>query len=82
MPYNEQAKIPVGYSEKGVTYSLFAHDKKADGADGVGTGKTLTLTTPPITSDVTYVVRAEKPTGRQAFLFATVTIKVGVDVKR
>ena len=82
VPYGMTAAIAIEYSEKGVAYSLFAGDKKVNGSDGVGTGTTLTLTTPVITSDVTYKVQAEKPTGRRAFLISAVTIKVGIDIKR
>src|SRR5262245_31434177 len=78
VPFNSPATIKVKDSQKGVTYALRDKGGQLVGAPGIGTGETLPLVTPAIRDDITYTVHARKPTGREADLFATVTVKTGL----
>jgi len=78
--FNATAEIRVELSEKQLTYALRDKDGHAAGSAAIGTGDTLTLATPPIRDDITYTVHARTPAGREADLFATAAVKVGLDV--
>jgi hypothetical protein len=78
--FNATATIRVEDSEKQVSYGLRDKDGNPAGAVSVGTGDTITLTTPPIRNDITYTVHARTPVGREAELFQTGNVKVGLDV--
>lgn len=88
VPFNQPARIPVGYSQRGVRYELRDPDADADGdgepdvLDAVdGTGGTIFLQTPPMKEDATFLVMARKlATGRRAYLQRQATVKVGLDV--
>jgi len=78
--FNATAAIRVEASEKQLTYGLRDKDGHAAGDAATGTGDTLTLITPPIRNDITYTVHARTPAGREADLFATGNVKVGLDL--
>lgn len=79
-PFGTVAKIPLETSQRDVRYQLVDKTGANVGDAVVGTGETLILTTPPVSEDVTYTVRARKPTGRTADLLETATVKVGLDI--
>jgi len=78
--FNATAAIRVEVSEKQVSYGLRDKDGNPAGAAATGTGDTVTLTTPPIRNDITYTVHARTPGGREADLFQTGNVKVGLDL--
>lgn len=78
--FNTTATIRVEVSEKQLTYGLHDKDGHAAGATAIGTGDTLALVTPAIRDDITYTVHARTPAGREADLFATGNVKVGLDL--
>jgi hypothetical protein len=80
VPFNATAAIKVEISEKQVVYALRDKDGHPAGAAVTGTGDTVVLTTPAIRDDITYTVHARSPTGREADLFETATVKVGLDL--
>jgi hypothetical protein len=84
-----RAKVPIDFSQKGVTYQLCDRVSGAPVAGTVevdGTGGPIELLTPPVTVDVSYRIRALKKEGaqspelrRQTFLRTMVSIVEGVD---
>ncbi len=78
--FDATATIRVQVSEKLVAYGLRNKDGSPAGAAATGTGDTVTLTTPAIRNDTTYTVHARTPAGREADLFATASVKVGLDL--
>jgi len=78
--FNATAAIRVENSEKQVAYTLRDKDGHPAGVAAIGWGGTATLTSPPIHDDITYTVHAATPAGREADLFETATVKVGLDL--
>jgi hypothetical protein len=78
--FNATAEIRVELSEKQLAYGLRDKDGHPAGNTAIGTGDALTLVTPPIHDDITYTVHARTPAGREADLFATGAVRVGLDV--
>ncbi len=78
--FNATATIRVEVSEKQLSYGLRDKDGHPAGNATIGTGDTLALATPAIRDDITYTVHARTPAGREADLFATGNVKVGLDL--
>src|SRR5260370_40880124 len=78
--FNGTAAIRVENSEKQVASTLRDKDGHPAGVAAIGWGGTATLTSPPIHDDITYTVHAATPAGREADLFETATVKVGLDL--
>ncbi len=78
--FGATATIPIETSQKGVEYGLLTKQGESVGSAVVSDGDTLLLATPRIVEDITFTVRARKPTGRTADLFETATVKVGLDI--
>ena len=78
--FNDTATIKVETSEKSVGYGL--RNKNGDAVSAVvdGTGDTVLLTSQAIRDDVTFTIHARAPSGREADLFATAGVKVGLDL--
>lgn len=78
--FNDKATIKVETSEKGGGYGL--RNKNGDAVSAVvnGTGDTILLASQPIRDDVTFTIHARAPNGREADLFATAGVKVGLDL--
>jgi hypothetical protein len=88
VPFGQEAKIPVEYSQVGVLYQLHEHEQPVSRPSGdtqipvedEGKGKTLHLTTARIEEDVSYQILATKiGSRRKAYLHESATIKVGLD---
>ncbi len=77
------ARVSIDDSERAIAYRLLDQDAKPlpRGAtpEGVGTGASLVIDTPPISDDITFTVRATRPSGREAMLFGTAQVRVGLD---
>lgn len=90
VPFGQAVKIPVEYSQRGVSYQL--HDNRnrpetrpSDGGDvpvqADGTGDEIRLETPNIEDDITYRILATKiSSDREAYLHASAVVKVGLDM--
>ena len=82
---NETCQIPLPFSQQGVIYALC---DKTDTplvsaiqvtGNGIGGDNSLYLETPPITEDITYTIRATKPSGLSLMLNQRVDVKMGFD---
>lgn len=80
VPFGSPAHVTVSFGQQDVAYGLRDKDGHAIGNPVTGAGDVLTIQTPAIHDDVTYTVHARKPTGREADLLATATVKVGLDL--
>nr|VFK77830.1 MAG: hypothetical protein BECKSD772D_GA0070982_100244 [Candidatus Kentron sp. SD] len=92
VPFENTAKAPIGFSQRGVTYTL--HDKNnapvnRDNGQPFsieGNSVEALLETPKIDEDITFKILAKKPAwksgdpGKQGYLHETATVKVGLDV--
>ena len=78
--FNDTADIKIENSEKGVGYGL--RNKNGDAVSVIvnGTGDTALLTTQAIRDDITFTIHARAPSGREADLLATATVRVGLDL--
>ena len=85
VPADATGKIPLEYSQNGVTYELY--DSFNDPLEqsqhyiAEGTGDEITITTPPIIEDVTFSIKATKTlTGQSSFLEQTAVVRMGLDL--
>ncbi|MCU0837331.1 MAG: hypothetical protein MUE49_01250 [Rhodospirillales bacterium] len=78
--FGATATIPIETTQRGVEYGLRTKQGESVGTALVSDGDTLLLASPRIVEDITFTVRARKPTGRTADLFETATVKVGLDI--
>ena len=78
--FNDTAAIKIESSEKGVGYGL--RNKNGDAVSAVvnGTGDTVLVTSQAIRDDITFTIHARAPSGREADLLTTATVKVGLDL--
>ncbi len=78
--FNDTAIIKVETSETAVEYGL--RNKSGDAVSAVvkGTGDTVLLQTQAIKDDITFTIHARAPSGREADLFTTAGVKVGLDL--
>jgi hypothetical protein len=82
VPFDSRARIPIELSQRDVEYLLLRRSAvpATPLASVAGSGDTVFLETPMIQEDVTFEILARSArTGREARLFQTVTVKVGLD---
>nr|VFJ60533.1 MAG: hypothetical protein BECKDK2373C_GA0170839_10829 [Candidatus Kentron sp. DK] len=87
VPFNSQAKIPIGYSQREVVYALCddkgvaLKDAEGNPFQVTGNGAEVLLTTPEVTEDIVFTIRARYPASSEegALLHQAVTVKVGLD---
>jgi hypothetical protein len=81
--FGADARVVIEDSELSVSYRLLDQDSKPlpGGAapKGQGTGDDLALGAPPIKEDIGFTVHATTSSGRQAILFGTADVRVGLD---
>lgn len=82
VPLDTPARVQIDPGQVDVRYMLRGRNGSGVGAGHVlGTGRETTVTTPPVTADVTYRVfaRKVKPNEREVYLHDLATITVGLD---
>lgn len=82
VPFDSRARIPIETSQRDVEYLLLRRNSAPATplASVAGSGDTVFLETPVIQEDITFEILARSArSGREALLFQTVTVKVGLD---
>lgn len=81
--YGSIARVLVTDSEPFVAYRLLDQDAKPlpGGAapEGIGTGDELSIDSPPIDEDISFMLEARRPSGTSAILFGLAEVRVGLD---
>ncbi len=83
VPFGGTAAVTIADSERKVTYRLLDQAGQplpgGGGPQGTGSGDTLSIASPEVGEDVSYMIGAARPNGRTAKLFEVAAIKVGLD---
>jgi hypothetical protein len=83
VPFGGTAAITITDSERKVAYRLLDQTGQPlpgrGGPKGTGSGEKLSITSPEVAEDVSYMIGAARPNGRMAALFEVAAIKVGLD---
>jgi hypothetical protein len=81
--YGAIARIVIEDSERGVVYRILDQDGEplpgGAGPEGQGSGADLVIDSPAIKEDIRFTVHAVRPSGREAMLFGSAEVKVGLD---